>query len=236
MSNLSIEPNSFVLFLDETGHENLNDPKYPIFGIGGCAIMGDDYNNIVRKPWRQLKDDFFGNPDFPLHAAESQNFTKEQVKAIADFFITQTFSRFAAVMKITTDISEELIPYQSVALATMKKIEKLIPATQLKSAHLIFEASDRTDRLIARHFENFKILVDGQEIPTEKYRMTKAEHEAGLEVADFIIHTAGGQVRNRLNGSKNWRKDFSCVFKDVDPRLTSYIEINKVEFHPSNVK
>jgi hypothetical protein len=233
MSKLSIEPGSFILFLDETGHENLNDPHYPILGIGGCAIMGDDYDNLIRKPWRQIKNDFFGNPDFPLHAADSRNFTEEQVKAIAKFFTTQAFSRFAAVMKITTTVSKELIPYQAVALAVMKRIEKLIPASQLNSVHLVFEASDRTDILIARHFEDLIILADGHEIPTEKYRMTKSTHEPGLEVADFIIHTAGGQVRSRLNGSKGWRKDFSCVFRDVAPHLTSYIEINKVETQPS---
>ncbi len=194
MSDLYIESDSFVLFLDETGHEHLSDPNYPILGIGGCAMMGDNYDNLVRVPWRQLKKDFWSDSDYPLHAADSRNFTEEQVKSIAKFFTTQAFIRFAAVMKMSTKISEELYPYQAVALAVHKRIEKIIPTFPLNTVHMIFEASDRLDMLMARNFGDMEIFIDGREMPIKKYRMAKSTHEPGLEVADFIIHTAGSQV------------------------------------------
>jgi hypothetical protein len=49
-----------------------------------------------------------------------------------------------------------------------------------------------------------------------------------LEVADFIIHTAGAQTRSRIFDSDKVRKDFEIIFRNVDKRLVSFMEITKV--------
>jgi hypothetical protein len=36
-TSLHIAVDGLVVFIDETGHEEYNDPKIPIFGRGGCA-------------------------------------------------------------------------------------------------------------------------------------------------------------------------------------------------------
>ncbi|GAG26739.1 unnamed protein product, partial [marine sediment metagenome] len=46
---VQIEGNSLLVFIDETGNEYLKDKKYPIFGLGGCAVICKDYNNLIRK-------------------------------------------------------------------------------------------------------------------------------------------------------------------------------------------
>lgn len=73
--------------------------------------MGDSYGQIIREPWRRLKAQHFGDPYAPIHAADLHSISDSQVKAIADFFKTSLFSRFAAIMKITTSLPGTMIPY-----------------------------------------------------------------------------------------------------------------------------
>ena len=78
MTVLTIKPDTLLLFIDETGHEQLTDPNYPIFGMGGCAVMGNSYEHIIREPWRELKAQHFGGPDVPLHASDLCGISKPQ--------------------------------------------------------------------------------------------------------------------------------------------------------------
>jgi hypothetical protein len=58
--------------------------------------------------------------------------------------------------------------------------------------------------------------------------MSKSLHEPGLEVADFVLHVAGSQTQDRLNGKAGWRRDFDSVFHNIDQNLVSGIEIDEV--------
>ena len=55
---VQIEGNSLLVFIDETGNEYLKDKEYPIFGLGGCAVICKEYNNSIRAPWYNMKDTF----------------------------------------------------------------------------------------------------------------------------------------------------------------------------------
>ena len=100
---------------------------------------------------------------------------------------------------------------------------------------MIFESSQRTDKIIAHFFSNYKFeeTINGtkQAIPIERYRMSKSDIEPGLEVADFIIHSAGTTIRDVQKGKLSKpleRKDFECIFKNVDERLSSFMFIKEI--------
>ena len=60
----ALGPRCLLIAIDETGHEELADPKYPIFGLGGCLTVVGDYHNQIRGPWSSLKREHFGGPKF----------------------------------------------------------------------------------------------------------------------------------------------------------------------------
>jgi hypothetical protein len=57
-----------LFFTDETGHETFADPNYPVFGLGGCAIISSAAEAFIRQLWRAMKAAHFGGADVPLHA------------------------------------------------------------------------------------------------------------------------------------------------------------------------
>ena len=212
-SSLQLDPDTLLLFLDETGDERRWDPNYPVFGIGGCAVMGSEYERYLRTPWRNFKRTHFGNPRYPFHACDENSLTHSQMSGLGYFFRTKKFHCFAAVSRKSTRIDVDVTNYALVYLMTLKRMEAvgaLYP--RFKSITMIFEASERTEELMESHFGNFSFTINGESIPVELYKMNKSEGEPGLEVADATIHTAGCQVRNSQAGKMSRRKDFEAVF------------------------
>jgi hypothetical protein len=77
-SPLILPEKSFVVFVDDTGHEALV-PGHPVYGLGGCAAMDKDLDRIIRQPWREVRRKVTGSPDTPLHANTFAGFaTPEQ--------------------------------------------------------------------------------------------------------------------------------------------------------------
>jgi hypothetical protein len=81
-----------LVCIDETGHEEFADPTYPVFGLGGCAVLAEHYAERLAFPWRDLKAKHFGGGDAPLHAAELLKPNMPQLEALADFFRNGLFS------------------------------------------------------------------------------------------------------------------------------------------------
>lgn len=69
-SSVSLEPSCYCVFIDETGTETLSDPKYPIFGFGGCGILASHYKGWLMLPWKRMKQGYFGDTDIPIHAVD----------------------------------------------------------------------------------------------------------------------------------------------------------------------
>jgi hypothetical protein len=54
--------------------------------------------------------------------------------------------------------------------------------------------------------------------------------DPALDVADFIANTMHGMARAKLRGrAAHTRKDFEAVFKTKNPKLSSFMLIDKVE-------
>ena len=221
-----------VLFVDETGHECFRDPAHPVFGYGGCAVMAADYHRIIHEPWQRLKAQWLGNATLPLHAADFRASTA-QAKALAAFF-HQPFARFAAVMKASTKNASSLSAYDVTSACLMRRARDLAAWYPAGRLVFVFESSQRLDPFSARFFGkvHFHVENDGTttELPVRWCRMPKSAVEPGLELADFVIHTAGAQVRkHEKQGTAGYRLDFRAVFQDVDHRLASYMEIDSVQ-------
>jgi hypothetical protein len=65
-------------------------------------------------------------------------------------------------------------------------------------------------------------------IPSECYFMPKAAGTEALEVADFVVHTIGRQVRRNLKERGTFLPDFRAIFHSVDRNLTSFVETTSV--------
>ena len=227
MRELKTSERCLIFYLDETGHEQFADPQCPIFGIGGCAILSMYCTRFLEEPWKEMKRNYFGDENIRLHATDLSGLTVEQMIGIGKFFRENLFSRLYTVTRVDSKIPDDLTNYKLVAESLLKRISAIASARPADSIALIFEDAQRTNILVERHFgSSTATRDDGEQIPIHKCFMKKDSGEIGLEVADFIIHTAGAQARqNHLKGKWDTRKDYESIFNNVPKQLVSVFEI-----------
>ena len=234
--DVSLDADCIVVFIDETGQENFKDPQYPVFGLGGCAVRVDLFERLIHRPWSHMKDRWFDGDSLPLHAADLREPSQQQLEALAYFFTNFGFCRVAAMVSDQSELLTDLPPYQLAAEALIQRILHVAKWQRFTNVALIFEATARGDRLAHRYFSRFEGFdVVGESgllhAPISKYFAPKS-CISGMEVADFIMHAAGGAVRTwGRTKERRRRRDFEAVFHNVDKNLISYINIEKVTEH-----
>jgi hypothetical protein len=226
---LGVHPRTLLLFADETGHEQFGGPDFPVFGLGGCAVIAELLDEILRGPWRRMKAEHFGGATVPLHAADLRNPTLEQMTALSIFFRNQPIGRFASVASIQTQLPSEMAPYEAIAASIRNRWAELANRVvgSISGVAIIHEASHRGDDLVDRHFYGTTVMMGDVEIPVMKGLMRKSVGEEALEVADFIAHTAGCQARTWASGSEHQRRDFIDIFQ-ANPLWASFAYIGLV--------
>ena len=216
------------MFVDDTGHEALV-PGHAVYGLGGCAVMENDLDRLIRQPWREVRKAVTGSPDTPLHASEfSQGARREDIEAVAKFFREQPFARLGSIITIKSTLAPDLGPVPTIAKTLQARMVDIAQWTPFKELKVIFEASERAGPLIQAAFSDFSLAEDGRPIPVECYFMPKSANEPALEVADFIMHAVGRQARQNLKQRGVFVPDFKAVFQSVDQKLVSFIEIESV--------
>jgi Protein of unknown function (DUF3800) len=212
---LQVRPDCLMFFIDETGHEEFADPNYPVFGIGGCAILAGAAKEHLKKPWRDIKANHFGSADAPLHASDLKNPSADQIEAIATFFRRQMFGRFAVTITSNATLPEGLAVHQLMVLGVRKRWEELASRITPAAAEIAFlhEASERGDALIRRFFSDTKVTIEGKTVPVHFGFMPKWTGDEALEVADFIVHAAGRHSFALMRGRSGFRRDFQAVFQ-----------------------
>jgi hypothetical protein len=217
-----------VVFVDDTGHEALV-PGHTVYGLGGCAVLVEDLERLVRQPWREVRRAVTGSSDTPLHASEfSQKATPQDIKAVADFFRQQPFARLGAILSVNTQLVPELSPVKSIANALGLRIVDIAKWMAFSELCIIFEASERADELIKEAFDGFALEENGAPIPVDCYFMPKSAGEPALEVADFIMHAVGRQARRIVEGRSDFALDFQAVFHSVDRKLVSFMGVDSI--------
>ncbi|MFN0042693.1 MAG: DUF3800 domain-containing protein [Alphaproteobacteria bacterium] len=216
--SLVLTPNTLLVFIDETGNEDYSDPNNPTFGRGGCAVLGEQYKTLIRKPWRKLKRERLGGATRPFHATEFEQTrpTKAQITGINQF-LKRPFWRFAIMSDGRTALPKDVDGHRAVSLFTVRFISRLVAnyAADVARVALVFEASGKGDDLVRRDFDLANMQVtnrSGRLIEVGGYFMEKKWMETGLEVADLVAHTAGRQRRYQLRGKTGPLPDFEAMY------------------------
>jgi hypothetical protein len=214
--------------VDDTGHEALAK-GHPVYGLGGCAVLGRDLERIIWQPWKELRKRITGSPDLPLHANKLPRIANARdIEAIAEFFRVYPFWRFGAIFTTATQLADELNLMQTMKHVLQKRINVIVERTLCKEVHVVFESSERANKIIEEAFQGFEFSRGSKRIPAEYGFMPKAAGEAALEVADFVMHAVGRQARHNLTQRGSFVPDFRAVFHAVDPKLISFIEVEMV--------
>jgi hypothetical protein len=227
--HLVVPNRCLAVFVDDTGHEALA-PGASVYGLGGCAVMGRDLERLIWQPWKELRRRVTGSPDTQLHASDFPRLAKPgDIEAVAEFFRTQPFARIGAIISVNTKLSDELSLMRTMKTVLQLRITDIVEATLCREVKVIFEASQRADKLIEDAFQDFEVARRGRRIPSECYFMPKSVGDPALEVADFVMHAVGRQARHNLKKLDGlFEPDFSAVFHAVDRRLVSFIEVGDV--------
>ncbi len=222
---IEIGDRCLAVFVDDTGHEDLKGQ--PIYALGGCAALGRDLERIINEPWRKVRERVTGSPATQLHAS-SLTPKPAYIDAIARFLQDNYFWRFAAVFTQETRLVEEFSRMRTMKAALQNRINTIAGTTLCKQVVVIFEASERADKLIEDAFQDLEITRGSKSIPTECCFMSKSAADPALEVADFVMQAVGGQARQNRKQRGSFRADFCAVFHSIDPRFTTYTEIEAV--------
>lgn len=212
MNELILPPTCYVVFVDETGHEQLRDPHHPVFGLGGCGLLVRDLEHVIRRPWQQVRQAVLGSTDAPLHASALRAPSKANIEAIAGFFRTGNFARIGVACTDRTVFPQSVPPVEIIAGALKNGIVEVARWTQFTELAVVFEHSERSSRELARAIGEFHVAENGQELVVNCYEMLKSAGEPALEVADFTMHATGRQARRSAKGVAGFVPDFAATY------------------------
>jgi len=225
---LLVHPHCLMFFCDDTGHEDFRDRQFPVFGIGGCAIMAGAVEHVLKRPWQAMKTERLGGPDVALHASALRSPTQPQLNALNRFFRVQEFGRFAVTITPACELPG-ITAYQAVSLSLRRRWEELTPRFRPTPTEVafVFEASERGDRLVQRYFSDMVVTIDGVRVPIHRGIIPKWAGDEALEVADFVVQAAGRQARRWDTGDERFRRDFEAVFH-ANPLWSSFNAIRGI--------
>lgn len=219
---------TLLIAIDETGHENFA-PTHRVFGIGGCGCLVKHVGELVDEPWQAMKAALFGGADVKMHANELRP-SQAQLDGLENFFSTYGFFRFGVMVSDTVKDETEHTLIKLVGRMVLDRIADIATYAHPVDVVIVTESSDRTGRELMEVLSAYGMTNGVVDFQPRVFTLPKSAGWSMLEVADFVMHAAHGQVRKSLNPPKDtsksfMRKDFEVVFHSVDQHLAHYTEL-----------
>ena len=223
------QSDSYMFFIDDTGTSSMKDVKYPVFGLGGCGFIIQEYVDNYRPKWNTVRKEINGGKE-ALHATDLEMTSKKGIKMIAGFFSASVFARLCAITSEPAYFERGILPVEVVCKSLQQRMLEVLnkrTLPYLREVHIVFESGHRTDKEVKNYFTGFDKLRRGrQEIKINFYLMKKSSLEAGIEIADFIMHASGNQVKMPIKKQKRKkRKDWSCIWDTKSKNISSFMNI-----------
>jgi hypothetical protein len=215
-----------VVYIDESGDPTLRDPGNPLFLFGACVVFGGQVQSLIREPWLDLRAQVLGDRNKPLHMRElGRRLSEHQLAHLTEFFHRATFKRVSFAVTAETLFDGEF-PKNPVLGLSMEFLfrnvaELMSGETYIDGLSIIFEEGPLAERMKKVWPQRKLNRTDGKgevsDIPVSWAVAPKSENDPGLEIADFIAHTAAGFTRN---GSRaKFESRFQAVFPADKPNL-----------------
>ncbi len=230
-----LQESTLFVAIDDTGHEEFKDPNYQVFGIGGCAFLIKDYQRLVEGPWNQLCKDYFPEVQRPMHVTSLGKLSDKQIEILNCFFSKFEFFRLAVTASINTNKEVDNDFIDIVGACLLQRIAEVAQWVEFDRVFVLFEESERIQNRVMASLAEKQIVRGTKKMEVELGVMSKAACFPPLEVADFIVHTAGTQTQSRIAGKSVNRKDFEQIFRSIDKRLISFLDITQVTIKDARV-
>jgi hypothetical protein len=226
----NIFPDTLLFMLDDTGHEALAG-NHTFYGLGGICLRASHNEAQLWPAWKNLRSLVSGDPEMPLHAFEFGQEARKRPDlhdAMNTFFREHRFVRLAVTATVKTTYPDHLALMQSVILVLKNQMAEIGALSSCPSVAVVFESSTRADVALMQHFGNLIVERNGSAIPVEHCFMEKKYKEPALEVADFVVNSAGSMARWRLSGKQGFPQDFAAIFHSVPRIYVRYTDISSV--------
>jgi len=110
-------------------------------------------------------------------------------------------------------------------LRQMLHCAKWVPFTEIA---FVLEANHRLEERVENLTRGLRLEERGQPLPISWHWLPKSSAEPGLEVADFVAHTASGFIRDGRNPTSKFFARSQAIFQPPDQRLASFLHIASV--------
>jgi hypothetical protein len=182
---LQLPPRSLLTFIDETGNEDLSDPKNPTFGRGGCGALFTEIQATncqamaateTAKTWRRHQA--VSRYRFRTNTPDDASDRRHQRLSGASILAPRNHVRFQNGVTRRHRCSQGHLPGRDELFARL--------VSRMDVVALIFEQCDRGDTLVHRDHDLASMdlkNVRGHRVEVEGCFILKSSMESGLEVA-----------------------------------------------------
>lgn len=223
LTHITLEKGALIVFLDESGNENLSDINHPVFVVAGFCCDTKTFITEVNSKWREIKKNNLGSENAPLHANKIDTNNRQLLEDISEFFTKVKFGRIAYSFGSETNneivLSDTQIVCSDVATAILDLNNKFYSS---KEIYVFVDGFTNGAHIYADHlnkaFQSALISpnYNSQSISVSITKANKTTLWSGNEIADMITHAAGCQARRYNAGNTILRRDYTSIFDSID--------------------